>query len=198
MGGVAQKGLLAPDAIRWGEPLPSKLGSSDPGYLRAQKAAFDTFNPDISQSIYSVEQSPAQQDELLSHEKPPPEGRCVDWAAEKFLADIRPKIEEAQRVALDIAPRRWLMLQRADDLTRFLNRASNDKMPAEEISQLGQAVTAIEQAGYGARMKFLAPLAPSEEGVPDRLSGAIQQAKMAAELGAGYAFRCRATTFLST
>eukprot|EP00971_Amphidinium_carterae_P149118 2956604-Amphidinium_carterae.1 len=105
-------------------------------------------------------------------------------------------------------------------------------MSPEEISQLGQAITAIEQAGYGARMKFFARLAPSEEGeaatanrnlaisslfqktdlcrraqqtarvvqeacVPDRLSGAIAQAKMAAELGAGYAFRCRATTFLS-
>mmetsp|Transcript_48155 Transcript_48155/g.108169 ORF Transcript_48155/g.108169 Transcript_48155/m.108169 type:complete len:198 (+) Transcript_48155:114-707(+) len=196
MGGVAQKGLLAPDAIRWGEPLPPELGSNDPGYLRAKKAAIDAFNPDMSQGIYAVERAP-ENDQLLSDAKPPPEGPCVDWAAEQFLADIRPKIEEAQRIALDIAPRRWLMLQRADDLTRFLNRASNNKMSPEEISQLGQAITAIEQAGYGARMKFFARLAPSEEGVPDRLSGAIAQAKMAAELGAGYAFRCRATTFLS-
>eukprot|EP00971_Amphidinium_carterae_P306632 6093559-Amphidinium_carterae.1 len=72
----------------------------------------------MSQGIYAVERAP-ENDQLLSDAKPPPEGPCVDWAAEQFLADIRPKIEEAQRIALDIAPRRW--------------RVTGDFNPAENL-----------------------------------------------------------------
>eukprot|EP00930_Biecheleria_cincta_P090512 TRINITY_DN79901_c0_g1_i1.p1 TRINITY_DN79901_c0_g1~~TRINITY_DN79901_c0_g1_i1.p1 ORF type:complete len:221 (+),score=44.30 TRINITY_DN79901_c0_g1_i1:28-663(+) len=126
-----------------------------------------------------------------NHAKP-----CAPSMLELSYQRLKERLAQAQYATQTQFPDRFLELQRAEDLSNFLNRADNDKLTNAEVSKLGEALAATQLAGRGARMDIFGQKSHSQEFMPNSAADAISLAQTAARDVAAQAFRCRATTFL--
>eukprot|EP00931_Biecheleriopsis_adriatica_P048180 TRINITY_DN27837_c0_g1_i1.p1 TRINITY_DN27837_c0_g1~~TRINITY_DN27837_c0_g1_i1.p1 ORF type:complete len:235 (-),score=48.31 TRINITY_DN27837_c0_g1_i1:57-761(-) len=121
---------------------------------------------------------------------------CMPFLLDNSFERLKRALANAQLEAFYHDKRRFLELQRAEDLIAFLNRSDKHRLKEAEVSRLGKAMAAIQNAGRGARMDYTAQLRRSEEQVPNSLSDSISLAQEAMRDVVAFGFRCRATTFL--
>jgi len=93
---------------------------------------------------------------------------------------------------------RWLDLQRADDLTRFLQRVDVSELTLGEVEALGKAWQATEMAGHQLAAGAGASARRREVCVPNDLAASLFDAQRHARSVAAHGFRCRASSFLWT
>jgi len=124
---------------------------------------------------------------------------CLPAYVRHSYEQFQERLGEAQNEALaNGETKRWLEMQRADDLTRFLSRDDISMLSRAEVCKLGKAVQAMQVAGHKARMQWDAQLKDEEANVPNSVASSISAAQKYARRLAGYGFRCRASAFLFT
>ncbi|CAK0877045.1 unnamed protein product [Prorocentrum cordatum] len=94
-------------------------------------------------------------------------GPCVPFLVHSAYHSFQDALAKAQLRSMEAGETaRWLELQRADDLLRFLHRADNSHFSDAEVSSLGRALAATQLAGRGARTEVNGQLSYEAEKVP--------------------------------
>jgi len=126
-------------------------------------------------------------------------GVCSPELVKATYKSFTDSLSEAQQLAFKYKEfTRWLHLQRADDVTRFLWRSDVSQLSLDEICSLGKALQSAQATWMPGpyHPKVLRGMTALDYAVPRDLRHALMNTQLFARNLAAFGFRCQATAFI--